>query len=160
MEVGIGNGWACSLSVEVVPPTRLGAQDRRAPATLHLKRIRVLPEDDANAPPLSLELRAGPWVLRAGRPGEDGTWAPDARIPLPRPDAQPLHATLRREDDDEAVDDETGMQTVVTSPFDASQSGFFGGPSPHAGGGVQCRLHSARLPRGWHPSRKALSTPI
>ena len=36
------------------------------------------------------------------------------------------------EDDDEAVDDETNMQTVVTSPFDASQSGFFG-QSPHAG---------------------------
>ncbi len=37
------------------------------------------------------------------------------------------------EDDDEAVDDETGMQTVLTSPFDASQSGFFSGTSPHAG---------------------------
>jgi hypothetical protein len=36
------------------------------------------------------------------------------------------------EDDDEAQDDETGMQTVLTSPFDASQSGFFG-QSPHAG---------------------------
>jgi hypothetical protein len=36
------------------------------------------------------------------------------------------------EDDDEAVDDETNMQTVLTSPFDASQSGFFG-QSPHAG---------------------------
>ena len=37
------------------------------------------------------------------------------------------------EDDDEAVDDETNMQTVITSPFDASQSGFFSGTSPHAG---------------------------
>lgn len=37
------------------------------------------------------------------------------------------------EDDDDGFEDETGMHTVVTSPFDASQSGFFGGPSPHAG---------------------------
>jgi hypothetical protein len=37
------------------------------------------------------------------------------------------------EDDDEVQDDETNMQTVLTSPFDASQSGFFSGTSPHAG---------------------------
>jgi hypothetical protein len=90
----LGHGWCASLAIDVKAPVQQ-QQDERPPAVLRVQKVSMMPPSpaDTRAAFLSLELRAGAWTAGT-RLSADGEWLPDLSIPLPRPDAQPLHASV------------------------------------------------------------------
>ena len=94
-KVALGGGWHArvSLSIQDPPPS----QDARADAVLHVSHVSALPSQLLQRRGdglIQLQLQAGTWVADAGSSAA-AEWAPAAMFLLPRPDAQPLRATLR-----------------------------------------------------------------
>ena len=101
-QVDLGGGWRAAVSYDVIEPPL--SQDERAAAVLHVRRVAMLPDtrgaNGAVAAALRLELRAGAWAAEVELAGGGcAEWSPDVTMPLARPDAQPLYATVHEVDD-------------------------------------------------------------
>ena len=93
-QVDLGGGWRAAVSYDVIEPPL--SQDARAAAVLHVRRVAMLPDiRGAGEAARLLELRAGAWAAEVElATGGCAEWSPDVSIPLARPDAQPLYATV------------------------------------------------------------------
>uniref|UniRef100_A0A7S2BSF1 SMP-LTD domain-containing protein n=1 Tax=Haptolina brevifila TaxID=156173 RepID=A0A7S2BSF1_9EUKA len=92
LAVTIGRGWVLQLTLKLNAPPP--PQHVRSSAILHVRRISLTPPAFRGLVwPLRLQLRAGTWETDLGG-STDGEWPLNVFIPIPRPDTQPLYATI------------------------------------------------------------------